>query len=69
MTILEEKQMKVKIVVNVPLVTLSDKGPKCLKERTWVFSERLLLQKTKYQRIERHYQKLLDWRFSNLAEI
>lgn len=34
MTILEEKQMKVKIVVNVPLVTLSDKGPKRLKERT-----------------------------------
>lgn len=69
MTILEEKEMKVKIVVNVPLVTLSDKGPKRLKERTWVFSERLLLQKTKYQRIERHCQKLLDWWFSNLAEI
>lgn len=32
-TILEEKQIKVKIVVNMRLVTLSDKGPKCLKER------------------------------------
>lgn len=39
------------------------------KEGTWTFSKGLLQQRIKYQRIKRNYQKLLDWWFSNLAEI
>lgn len=60
--------MEAKIAVKVPWVTLSDKGPQHLKERVNL-NRGYLQQKTKNQRIKRNYQKLLDWWFSNLAEI
>lgn len=68
---LEKKQRKEKNSSKCALgYAIGKKDPNVeKKEGTCPLSKGLRQQRIKYQRIKRTYEKLLDWWFSNLAEI